>query len=167
MEIENQQVLLTQPDRLPVITFASQIYDRSKQGTQRYRVTVLCIDKRTGKVVYGDDPKEDAFKNSTITLDLNGDPKAHTVAIATTRDRTSLLFTDQPENSATDAKSDEADKPSSAGSSAKDAEPKPKAQAGIAKALLKAVGKVVAPGVEVSKAKAIKKETEKAIEQPR
>ena len=165
VEIENQQVLLTQPDRLPVITFASQIYDRSKQGTQRYRVTVLCIDKRTGKVVFGDDPKEDSFTNSTITLDLNGDPKAHTVAIATTRDRASLLFTDRPENSSADDESDETDNVSSDGSSAKHDNPNSdKAQAGIAKALLKAVGKAITPREEVPKEKTMQEEEEKEEE---
>ncbi len=92
--IEHQQVLLDQPGRLPVLTFACQIYDRTKQGSTRVRVRVLCIDKRTGQKVF-----EDVFDNPTSMFEIRGNPQANTVEVRLDRNIVTLTFTDEQSGS--------------------------------------------------------------------
>ncbi len=91
VEIEDQQFLLRQPSRLPVLTFASQVYHRRPTGGGRFHVSVLCLDKRTGRVVC-----DEKFSNSTGMFHVSGDPEKKTVDIVTQRDRLTLTFTDKP-----------------------------------------------------------------------
>jgi len=89
--IENQHVLPMQPPRLPVVTFACQVYDRSQTGANQRQVSVLCLDKRTGRTVY-----ENRFPGSTNVFDITGDPEEHTVEVKTARHMVRLTFTDDP-----------------------------------------------------------------------
>ncbi len=90
-KIKNQHLLQYQPGRLPVLTFACQIYDRSKQGSARYRVSVVCVDRRNGRKVYAAN-----FPEMTNTFEISGDPKEDTVRIDLNRKGVTLKFTDQP-----------------------------------------------------------------------
>ncbi len=90
-KIKNQHLLQYQPGRLPVITFACQIYDRSKRGSDRYRVSVACIDRRNGRKVYAA-----SFQNMTNRFEISGDPQQNTVRIDLNEQSTTLTFTDQP-----------------------------------------------------------------------
>jgi outer membrane protein assembly factor BamB len=91
VEVGQQQLLLSQPGRLPVLTFAGQIYERRANGSGSYHVAVLCIDKRTGRKVC-----DEKFPNSTGVFDLYGDPEKKTVEAVTQRNSVTMTFTDQP-----------------------------------------------------------------------
>ena len=51
-EIKNQYMLMNQPSRLPVLTFACQVYEQRPFGQMRFKASVLCIDKRNGRTAY-------------------------------------------------------------------------------------------------------------------
>ena len=91
VEIKDQHLLLRQPRRLPVITFACGINDRTQRGSAQRRVSMLCLDKRTGRVVY-----EGGFPYTTSTFGLTGDPKTKTVELHLPKQKVTLTFTDQP-----------------------------------------------------------------------
>ncbi len=89
--IENQQLPLTQPEQLPIVTFACQTYDPKVQGSKRHRVSVLCIDKRNGRVAFRDE-----MENSTSVFELTGNPRKKTVTLALQRYTINMTFTDKP-----------------------------------------------------------------------
>lgn len=89
--IENQHLLLNQPSRLPVLTFGCGIYDRRQQGSKRHRVSVLFLDKRTGRKVFEKD-----FDNMTAAFELSGDPEKNTVDLRLSQGSATLTFTNDP-----------------------------------------------------------------------
>jgi hypothetical protein len=91
VRIRNQHVLPMQPPLLPVVTFACQVYNRAQSGANQRQVSVLCLDKRTGRTVY-----ENRFPGSTSVFDITGDPEDHTVEVKTARQLVRLTFTDDP-----------------------------------------------------------------------
>ncbi len=89
--IEDQQFLLGQPERLPVVVFACQQYGQRANGQQWMKTSVLCLDKRSGRVLYrGDTPR------TTGCLDIVGDPEKKTVELRMQMDTVTLTFTDKP-----------------------------------------------------------------------
>jgi hypothetical protein len=54
-------------------------------------VSVLCIDKRTGRVVHRQE-----FPYTTSTFLLSGDPQTKTIELVLSRHRVKLTFTDEP-----------------------------------------------------------------------
>ena len=96
--IKDQHLLLDQPGRLPIFTFACQVYDRSKSGSGRHQVSLLCLDKRSGRVVYETNDKN-RIAGSTSGLDIVGDPKKKTVQFQLSRGMVTLTFTDKPQRS--------------------------------------------------------------------
>ena len=50
--LKNQQVLVEQPARLPVLTFATQIFHRKGINGGEWLTSIICIDKRSGRIVY-------------------------------------------------------------------------------------------------------------------
>jgi hypothetical protein len=99
--IEDQYFLLNQPERLPVITFACQRYDQRANGQWWPKTRILCLDKRTGRVVYR--PREGTSRQN-IGLEVVGDPKKKTVELQIIAmdqsprqvDTVTLTFTDKP-----------------------------------------------------------------------
>jgi len=91
VSIKDQIFLLNQPDRLPILTFARQIYEQRANGQGRYQVNVLCIDKRTGRTVYKGD-----FTDLTAIFNIVGDPEKKTVNLNLQRNSVTLTFTDKP-----------------------------------------------------------------------
>jgi outer membrane protein assembly factor BamB/tetratricopeptide (TPR) repeat protein len=91
VQIKDQHLLLNQPGRLPVLTFACGVYNRTQRSSARHQVSVLCIDKRTGRIAY-----EGSFPYTTSTFGLTGDPQANSVDLQLSRKRVTLTFTDQP-----------------------------------------------------------------------
>lgn len=91
VEIKNQHFLLDQPGRLPVITFACAVYDRVQRGATRNQVSVLCIDKRTGRVAY-----PGLFPHTMSGFRVSGDPKTKTVELRLAGQVVELTFTDEP-----------------------------------------------------------------------
>jgi hypothetical protein len=89
--IENQFLLLDQPDRLPVISFACQTYKQRANGTSRQKMSLLAIDKRNGAVAY-----KASFPNSMGILDFKGDEATKTIELVMQQTSVKLTFTDKP-----------------------------------------------------------------------
>jgi hypothetical protein len=89
--IQNQNLLLNQPPRLPVLPLACQVYDQRPNAPGRYQVKVLCVDKRTGRTIYRKD-----FDNPTGVFGLVGNPENKTVTLNLQRNTVTLTFTDKP-----------------------------------------------------------------------
>ena len=84
--VENRSLTFNQPADLPVLVFASQIYRtaamRNNSGEAAMpRQAVLCIDKRTGRVVY-----DEQSAGPITTIELQGNPDQHQVTLKTIRD---------------------------------------------------------------------------------
>jgi len=90
-EIDDQHLLMHQPGRLPVLIFGCQVYRREPNKPGRYRVSILCLDKRTGRKL-----PEQTFDNTTSVFQVVGDPKKHTVEFHLQRNTVTMTFTDQP-----------------------------------------------------------------------
>lgn len=90
--IRDQHLLLNQPGRLPVLTFACQTYQRQPTNNMRYKVSIQCLDKRMGRTVF----QGEIATRSTNTFEIVGDPKNHTVELRMRQNTVTLTFTDQP-----------------------------------------------------------------------
>ena len=88
VEVEQQQLMLEQPGRLPVLTFASLGYSPNQQS--RWFTSILMIDKRTGRVVL-----DKRYKQQSGILELMGDPAGNTVDMRMQRNNMRLSFTDK------------------------------------------------------------------------
>jgi hypothetical protein len=59
-------------------------------SSQEMKLSVMCIDKRSGRVVYH---KDDLPGTTTPTCELRGDPQAHTVSITLHSQQITLTYT--------------------------------------------------------------------------
>ena len=91
VQIQQQHLLLNQPSRLPVLTFACRVYDQTRPGAAQNLLSAMCIDKRTGQVVY-----EGSVPYTLNAFGLSGDPQTNSVALRLSRQDVTLTFTDQP-----------------------------------------------------------------------
>ena len=99
--IEHQSLLSNQPSNLPVITFACRVYDQTKTSNKRNTVSVLCLDRRTGKEAYkGNVPY------SYNSIEISGDAEDKTVTLNMHRSSILLKYSDNP---ASPSKTDKAD----------------------------------------------------------
>ncbi|MBN2292243.1 MAG: PQQ-binding-like beta-propeller repeat protein [Pirellulales bacterium] len=89
VEVEEQQLLLNQPNRLPILTFASLGYTPNNRNS-RWFMSVLMIDKRNGRVVL-----DEQFDQQAGVLELIGDPAGNTVDVRMQRSNMRLAFTDE------------------------------------------------------------------------
>ena len=93
--VENRSLTFNQPADLPVLVFASQIYRtaamRNTGEAAMPRAAILCIDKRTGRVVY-----DEQSAGPITTIELLGDPDQHQVTLKTIRAAVRMTFTDDP-----------------------------------------------------------------------
>lgn len=89
--IENQSLVLHQPEDLPIFVFASQSYDPQKAGAERFTTRVVCLDKRNGRIVY-----RGSFTGPTATFEVVGDPETATIEIQLQRNVVKLQLTDVP-----------------------------------------------------------------------
>ncbi len=134
VDIENQQLPLTQAEQLPIVTFACRLYDRNAKGTRRNRVSILCIDKRNGRTAYSEE-----IPNSTSVFELSGDPVKKTVTLALQRNTVKMTFTDKPLPSLAEVKKAKAE--AAAKKAAAAAKHKlPKTTGALLKALMKGIG---------------------------
>ncbi len=84
-------MLLNQPSHLPVLVFARLVHRTPQGGTRpEPKASVLCIDKRTGRVVYENDQLPSTIGN----FELSGDPASHTVTLNLAPTVIILKFTD-------------------------------------------------------------------------
>ena len=75
--VQDQALLNSQPARLPVLTFVSQVYSQGGQfGPPGIRTSVLCIDKRNGATVY-----KGQFNSQMGFASVSGDPGKKTVQL--------------------------------------------------------------------------------------
>ncbi len=105
--ISQQGLLLSQPVDLPVLVFVRQIH-RASVSARDPRTSVLCIDKRTGRVVYENDQLPGA---SLSSFDVGGDAAEHVVTLAMGAKIITLTFEDDAPN---EAKPEEAGQPGDA-----------------------------------------------------
>jgi outer membrane protein assembly factor BamB len=89
--IENQCLLLDQPARLPILTFACNLYEQKRNGQGQQKMRLLAVDKRNGRTVC-----KREFVNRTGALDITGDVEKRTVDLAMQREAIRLTFTDKP-----------------------------------------------------------------------
>jgi outer membrane protein assembly factor BamB len=97
--VDQQGLLLGQPSELPVLTFVRNINTLTMNHNQQMHGSVLCLDKRTGRLVYCEDELQplsgfDISGNpddKTITLSLASPPNPGTSVLPIT-----LKFTDAP-----------------------------------------------------------------------
>ena len=88
-KVENTHLVLDQPERLPIVTFACLSYRRGN-GMSSFTCPILCIDKRTGRVVF-----RERIPAVPSALDISGDPEKHTVQLRL-QGAVTLTFTDKP-----------------------------------------------------------------------
>lgn len=84
---------LHQPQSLPLLTFVRQIH--SPAGEDRPRLSVLCLDKRTGHAVYDDD-RAGTDHHPLFSCEIVGNPLSHSVEISRGADRVRLVFDGRP-----------------------------------------------------------------------
>jgi hypothetical protein len=89
--IAQHGLLLNQPGALPVLVFVRQIHRAGPVGSRDPKLSVLCIDKRTGRVVY---EKDDLPGTTAPICDLSCDAAAHTVTISLPTKLITLTYTD-------------------------------------------------------------------------
>jgi outer membrane protein assembly factor BamB len=91
--IAQHGLLLSQPSQVPVLVFARQVNRPGPPNARDPKTSVLCIDKRTGRVVY----ENEQVQGSTIgNFELSGDPNARTVSLSVASKLITLTFTDDP-----------------------------------------------------------------------
>jgi len=89
-EVERQAITLNQPTSLPVLAFACRVYDR--QGKRnRDPFELLCLDKRTGRVVYNE-----KLALQLNGMDLEGEPANNLVKVKLIQGGINLKFTNEP-----------------------------------------------------------------------
>ena len=121
VEIEEAYFLQNQPQRIPAVVFASQRYEQQNNRQMQVKRRVVCVEKRTGRIIYS----SDALQRGMMTLDIETDPGKHTVTLRMWDESVELAFTDKPVKPAPAA--------------AKGAGEKKPAQSGAGNALLKAL----------------------------
>ncbi|HEY2840619.1 MAG TPA: PQQ-binding-like beta-propeller repeat protein [Pirellulales bacterium] len=90
--IDKQGLLLSQPSGLPVLTFATQIYNQQRTPQiPQVQTEVKFLDKRTGRIVY-----EEKLSNQILAVDLIGDPERNQVVLKTPGSGIRLTFTGKP-----------------------------------------------------------------------
>jgi outer membrane protein assembly factor BamB/tetratricopeptide (TPR) repeat protein len=89
--IHNQYLLLDQPDRLPLLTFACQSYQQRANQQGEQKMSVLAIDKRNGRIAY-----KAAFSNNMGVLDISGDAEKKTIDLVMQQNTVRLTCTDKP-----------------------------------------------------------------------
>ncbi len=102
--VDRHGLPLNQPMALPVLTFATHIFDqRNTNRSRSVEAAVIFLDKRTGKVVY-----DEKLQQQIATVDLVGDPERHQVVLKTQGTSIRLTFTGkQPEVGDADEKESE------------------------------------------------------------
>ncbi len=85
--VEQQGLVLNQPDDLPVLTFLRTVISNGSQHG-----SALCLDKRNGRLLYGDDQMPQLITN----YDISGDPKEKSVTVTAMPQSITLKFSDSP-----------------------------------------------------------------------
>jgi outer membrane protein assembly factor BamB len=97
VSVSQYSLLLSQPPGLPALVLMRQMSRPSPIASREPRMSVMCIDKRTGKVVYQDD---DLQGTTIASCSMTADPKANTVAIALPNQDITLTYTNDAQQAA-------------------------------------------------------------------
>lgn len=92
VSINQQGLMLSQPVDVPVLAFARHKYSNPQAGQHHTELSVMCLDKRTGRVVY----KNDKLKLVINNLELAGDPAERTVSMMFPGKTITLTLSDDP-----------------------------------------------------------------------
>jgi outer membrane protein assembly factor BamB len=118
IKISQQGLLLSQPRDLPVLALLRQVTKPGPINSRDPRLSVLCIDKRTGKVVYD---REDLPGTTVSACSFAADPAEQRVTITLPNQEIALTYTGEA-------------------GEAKPAEPSPVDRQKAADAILEAIG---------------------------
>lgn len=99
VKVQNQYMLLEQPADLPAVIFACLTYQRRLNSAGQMSCSLMCIDKRSGRVVL-----QDTYPGSTGTFELVGDPEKKTIEVRLQQSTIRLRFTGEPFTAADEAK---------------------------------------------------------------
>lgn len=88
--LQNQFLLADQPVRVPILTFACQVYEQNGNGG-RQKMVVRCIDKRNGRTVFKAD-----YPNQNNIFEVAGNNDKKTVDLVLQQQTVRLAFTDKP-----------------------------------------------------------------------
>ena len=92
VEIKDQQLLTGQPSGLPILLFACQRYEQKQKSTTVHpQLSILAIDKRTGRTVYN----PPSSKPSGI-FNVVGNAEKKTINLMMQNQTVALTFTDNP-----------------------------------------------------------------------
>ncbi len=90
-DILSQGLLLDQPDDVPILVFACHQYRRTAGNRRTYYLSVLCLDRRNGRIVHQQDAP------GTIGYyEVKGDAESSTVQVDLARTVLMLRLTDEP-----------------------------------------------------------------------
>ena len=92
MAVDRQGLLLSQPASLPVLTFATHVYDQRKNRSQNVEAELMFVDKRTAKIVH----EEKLAQPLQQGFDIAGDAERHQVVIKAQGISLRLTFTGKP-----------------------------------------------------------------------
>jgi outer membrane protein assembly factor BamB/predicted negative regulator of RcsB-dependent stress response len=91
MAADRYGLLLSQPAALPVLTFATHVYDPRSGRARNVEAEVAFLDKRTGKIVH-----QEKLKQPMAAMDVVGDRVLHQVSMRTQGTGILLTFTGKP-----------------------------------------------------------------------
>jgi len=94
LAVEQHGLLLTQPSELPVLVFLRQMNRPGPLSSRDPKLSVMCVDKRTGNLVYN---KDDLDGTVLSSCSLTADPAARTVTISVPTQTITLSYTGQSE----------------------------------------------------------------------
>jgi hypothetical protein len=90
VSISQHGLLLSAPRALPMLLFLRQIHRAGPVGSRDPKLSLLCIDKRSGRVIY---EKDDLPGTTAPVCDLTCDPQAHRVTISLPTRLITLTYT--------------------------------------------------------------------------
>lgn len=92
VKIDQQGLVLNQPSALPILTFARHVHHSAGNGQPDAKTSLLCVDKRSGRVVY----QNDSVLNTAISnFEQVGDRSDDTVSILLPGKTVTLKCTDK------------------------------------------------------------------------
>ena len=92
VRIDQYGLVLSQPAQLPVLTFARHVHRATPNGQPDARTSMLCIDKRSGRIVFNDDK---VLASPISNYEQVGDRADSTVSLLLPNKTVTLKFTDQ------------------------------------------------------------------------
>ncbi|MEE9601915.1 MAG: hypothetical protein V3V75_01315, partial [Thermoguttaceae bacterium] len=89
--VSQQWMMIGQPTRLPVFTFATRVHNPRNNSGARPKIAILCLDKRTGREVYNE-----SVPYTSANIEMVGDAKSKMVGLRMDRQSVALEFSDEP-----------------------------------------------------------------------